>query len=59
MNQQQSLFSEIRLLSLSHYNCELTFSEYRERRNQLLDKINARYNGAIRSTKESTQLFNL
>ncbi len=58
MNQQPSMLAEVRELSSRYYNREMTFSEYREMRNQLLDKINARYNGATKPALSSDQLFN-
>ena len=48
-NQHLDLFSQLRTLSSKYYDREITFVDYRNQRNQLLDKINARYNGITTS----------
>ncbi len=60
MNNQspQDLLSQLSELSNRYYHRELAFEQYRSLRNELLDNINARYNGAPISNTASNHLFN-
>jgi len=44
--QPLNLFEQIKKLSDDYYDQLISFAEYREQRNLLLKKIDARYNGA-------------
>jgi len=44
--EQLSLFEQIKKLSDDYYDHRITFEDYRNLRNALLKKLEARYNGA-------------